>query len=84
MPEMKKLKTLKELSGRLAACVFTICAFAFFGGISVQAKTAADPFYGFDVRFYNSETDLGTSSVNAIVQSDDGYIWIGTYTGLYR
>lgn len=84
MPEMKKLKMLEELSGRLAACVFTICAFAFFGGISVQAKTAADPFYGFDVRFYNSETDLGTSSVNAIVQSDDGYIWIGTYTGLYR
>lgn len=78
---MKKLKTI---TGRFASLMLTICIFAAFGGISAQAKADADPFYGFDVRLYNSETDLGTSSVNAIVQSSDGYIWLGTYMGLYR
>lgn len=69
---------------RFAAVVLTVCVFTFFGGISAQAQADADPFYGFDVKLYNSETDLGTSSVNAIVQSSDGYIWLGTYMGLYR
>lgn len=74
---MKRLRSL-------AAAVMTICVFAVFGGISAQAQTSADPFYGFDVKLYNSETDLGTSSVTAIAQSSDGYIWLGTYMGLYR
>ena len=78
---MKKLKTI---TGRFASLMLTICIFAAFGGVSAQAKAASDPFYGFDVKLYNSETDLGTSSVNAIVQSSDGYIWLGTYMGLYR
>ena len=73
-----RMKKLKNMICRLASIMLTICIFAAFGGISVQAKADADPFYGFDIKLYNSETDLGTSSVNAIVQSSDGYIWLGT------
>lgn len=72
------------LIGRFAASAAMICVFVLFGGMTAQAKSASDPFYGFDIKLYNSETDLGTSSVNAIVQSSDGYIWLGTYMGLYR
>ena len=72
------MKKLKNITCRLASIMLTICIFAAFGGISAQAKADADPFYGFDIKLYNSETDLGTSSVNAIVQSSDGYIWLGT------
>lgn len=67
----------------MLAMMMAVSSFLSFGGITAQAK-GSDPFYGFDVKLYNSETDLGTSSVNAIVQSADGYIWLGTYTGLYR
>ena len=33
---------------------------------------------------YDSMNGLPTSEANAIVQSDDGFIWIGGYSGLTR
>lgn len=82
------MKIKNKLSRCFAAflmLLLTVCAFAVCGGISASADGSEnDLLYGFDVKLFNSETDLGTSSVNAIVQSGDGYVWLGTYTGLYR
>ena len=36
------------------------------------------------VVLYDSKNGLPTSEVNAIVQTDDGFFWIGTYAGLIR
>lgn len=33
---------------------------------------------------YNSENKLASSEANDIVQTEDGYIWVGSYAGLYR
>ena len=33
---------------------------------------------------YDNDSGIDSVSCNAVVQSDDGYILIGTYTGLYR
>lgn len=76
-PRMKS-----ELVRCLTMLLSAVLILSAFGGVTVNALS--DPFYGYDVMLYNSETDLGTSSINAIVQSSDGYIWLGTYTGLYR
>ena len=39
---------------------------------------------GFSAILYDNSNGLPTSEANAIVQSDDGYIWIGSYSGLIR
>ncbi|WP_425392561.1 two-component regulator propeller domain-containing protein [Ekhidna sp.] len=36
------------------------------------------------LRGWNTEDGLTSESTNEMIQSDDGYIWIGTYTGLHR
>ena len=33
---------------------------------------------------YNSENKMSSSEANDIVQTPDGYIWVGSYAGLYR
>ena len=33
---------------------------------------------------YNNRNGLPTSEANAIAQTDDGFIWIGSYAGLIR
>ncbi len=38
----------------------------------------------FDTVTYDADDGLLTSEVNAIAQTGDGYIWVGTYAGLYR
>ena len=42
------------------------------------------PHYSDNIRHYGSEDGLPQNSVNAIVQSQDGYLWLGTYGGLTR
>ncbi len=33
---------------------------------------------------YNSENKMSSSEANDVVQTPDGYIWVGSYAGLYR
>ena len=33
---------------------------------------------------YDTEDGLATAEINAVAQTSDGYIWAGTYSGLYR
>ena len=39
---------------------------------------------GYASFLYNNTTGLPTSEANAIVQTEDGFIWIGSYGGLIR
>ena len=39
---------------------------------------------GFSAVLYNNLNGLPTSEANAIAQTDDGFIWIGSYAGLIR
>ncbi|WP_420318045.1 two-component regulator propeller domain-containing protein [Ekhidna sp.] len=36
------------------------------------------------LRGWNTDDGMTSESTNEMIQSDDGYIWIGTYTGLHR
>jgi len=36
------------------------------------------------LRNWNTEHGLQSESANEILQSPEGYIWIGTFTGLHR
>ena len=39
---------------------------------------------GFSATLYDNSNGLPTSEANDIVQSDDGFLWIGSYAGLVR
>ncbi|MDB6112051.1 MAG: hypothetical protein JWR69_3801, partial [Pedosphaera sp.] len=51
------------------------------GGNRLPAETNA-PLYSFDV--WQTEQGLPQNSVTSIVQTRDGYLWLGTYNGLVR
>lgn len=47
-----------------------------FGGIDYLAR--------YESQQYGKRDGLVSAEINAIVQTGDGYIWVGTYSGLYR
>lgn len=60
----------------LTMTIVTICNFA-------QIVSAEEPG-DFVVSVYNEESGLPTGEANDILQTSDGYIWIGSYGGLIR
>ena len=61
--------------------VFISLILSFFS-LSSNATGTSTSLYGY--RHWGAESELPQSSVNAIIQSTDGYLWIGTYGGLVR
>ena len=52
-----------------------------------NTKLSIDPIKkaeGFTAVMYNNRNGLPTSEANAIAQTSDGFIWIGSYAGLIR
>jgi len=54
---------------------------------AARAEVVSDPTgqgVGFSSVLYDNSSGLPTSEANAIIQSPDGFIWIGSYSGLIR
>jgi signal transduction histidine kinase/ligand-binding sensor domain-containing protein len=72
------------MARRFARTVFhsrMILALAFCGGLLFRTS-AAPP--GYFVRTWQVESGLPQNKVTAILQTRDGYLWMGTYNGLAR
>jgi signal transduction histidine kinase/ligand-binding sensor domain-containing protein len=51
----------------------------------LPARAADDPAaVAFSLETWQTDRGLPQSSVNALIQSQDGYLWMGTYNGLVR
>ena len=50
--------------------------------ICLDCGAESNFFSDYETVLYNTENGLDSTSANAVVQTDDGYIWVGTYTGL--
>jgi len=59
-----------------------ICAWQLHAASLPEAPIT--PQYADSIRHYGSADGLPQNSVNAIVQSQNGYLWLGTYGGLTR
>lgn len=74
------LMCLTEMTGRSTARIFK--------AIEVQAAEGEQDLTGVGASYtsvlYNNGNGLPTSEANAIVQTSDGFIWIGCYSGLIR
>lgn len=66
---------------RLCRLIFAGVTASFFLG-SVRAAPAGSADYLIDV--WETKDNLPSSTVTAITQTPDGYLWIGTYNGLAR
>ena len=60
------------------ALVFAMCAMPF---TEVKAHGQDAPYVA---TLYNERNGLPTGEANTIIQTSDGYIWIGSYGGLIR
>jgi energy-coupling factor transport system substrate-specific component len=67
--------------GILAALIVIPSLFA-CSSITAQAKE--DSYTSYIQTIYNSSNSLPCGEANDIVQTNDGILWIGTYSGLYR
>ena len=38
----------------------------------------------YNATLYNTDSGINCAEINAIAQTDDGYLWVGSYAGLYR
>ena len=63
--------------------VYTQAADADNDNSTQQAETAADEI-SYVTNLYNDRNGLPTSEANVVIQTSDGYIWIGSYGGLIR
>ena len=87
MTEKRKNRSasIKAVFGMvLMLCVFFSAAPA---NLNADGKGAADPTgnrEGYAAFLYDNTTGLPTSEANAIAETSDGFIWIGSYGGLIR
>lgn len=76
-PQAASLIALLLTAGVLSACVS--------GGTWVSAKENDDGIADhFTAEIYNNSTGTMSSEANVIAETEDGYIWIGSYAGLTR
>ncbi|MBO4762460.1 MAG: response regulator [Lachnospiraceae bacterium] len=78
-----------SLVRRLAATLMLMLfVFPVFTGstfrLSADEDTEVDYLAEYEAIFYDSYDGLVSAQINAVAQTDDGYIWVGTYSGLYR
>lgn len=70
-----------KITASAAAIVMALCSVS-VPSFSIEAEAA-----GFDLDYetvaYSGKDGLSNSSVNAVAQTNDGYLWVGTYAGLY-
>jgi len=77
--------TAKKAAACLFASLLLILSIFSTGTAAAQKKIdASGNGAGYSAVLYNNTNGLPTSEANDIVQSDNGFIWIGCYSGLIR
>ncbi|MBR6338023.1 MAG: HD domain-containing protein [Ruminococcus sp.] len=86
-----KITINKRLLMLAVCCVYMLCfAFSTFAdeqGAPVSgsmAVTGQAPGIGYTAKLYNADNGLPTSDANAVLSSSDGFIWIGSNSGLIK
>ena len=81
VPRRFKLSICAHRQRRISTCLGLLWVLLF--GFQLAGETSPSVSdYSFDV--WQTEQGLPQDSVTAIVQTRDGYLWLGTYNGLVR
>ena len=76
---MKHFNLIYRLTA-LCFCLLSIC----FAGKSMAAENHRFMFASYKQTQYNSSNGMPSDEANTITQTRDGYLWIGSYSGLMR
>ena len=79
---MRKLRAIRCLCGLMLAAALLIGV-----GVCAADRQVIDPTdhsRGYSAVLYNNTNGLPTSEANAIAETPDGFLWIGSYAGLIR
>lgn len=79
---MQHLKKISRITLPILAMLFFLSAVC--EAAPLQASIIGQEGSDYSSVLYNNNNGLPTSEANAIVQSQDGFIWVGSYSGLIR
>ncbi len=81
-----KISLIRTVIGALlaAAVIFTCVPFTLYADDDDFVADPTGKREGYAAFLYNNTTGLPTSEANAITETSDGFIWIGSYGGLIR
>ncbi|MCM1256396.1 MAG: HD domain-containing protein [Roseburia sp.] len=76
----------RTIYGRMIFWCFLFFSVVFFQGSDAQASSLKNPLLdeGRSAVLYDSQNGMAPAEANAIVQTSDGFIWVGCYRGLAR
>lgn len=77
--QIEKKKCLKAL-----VVVVLLQGFLFLNGQSFSGLDPDKNLRQYILKSWGTEQGLSSESTNALMQGADGYLWIGTYTGMHR
>ncbi len=83
----KRNLNLSFITKAAKAVLVFILYFTFFGAVLAAFPgrvKALDYASQYSAEVYDRTNGLGSSQVNTVCQTIDGYIWVGTYSGLYK
>ncbi len=81
----RKVSEKKQKSGAAALFIlFALIPFTSFFSNSLPINAKEDSSDNYQAIIYDRTNGLEVSEVNTIVQTEDGFIWVGTYSGLFR
>ena len=66
---------------------FLVCLDSNQAVVGEGTESTVDPVHssdGYSAVLYDNKSGLPTSDANAIAQTEEGFIWIGSYSGLIR
>ena len=80
---LKKKK--KKWSNLISVLLISVGLSMMFGQMNIEAYDESDSGNEsvYESVTYGSEDGIYSAEINAIAQTEDGYIWVGTYSGLY-
>ena len=80
----KKKKKAKTIAAGVLALAVLLHAMFYREVPALAAADKSDFESDYETVTYGSEDGILTAEVNAVTQTKDGYMWVGTYSGLYK
>lgn len=76
------MNAVSSLVGKSASALLTVFLYLIFQSVLAQPSSLRDKRIVFDQLIENQS--LSQSSINCVLQDRDGFLWIGTWSGLIR
>ncbi len=81
---LNRFRSFRRIKAGGQAVILALCVFLNSWGMAGMKAEASSPAEKYVSTIYNNSSGLYSSEANAIAETEDGCIWIGSYAGLTR